>query len=594
MKQQNPGGIAVQRCECNGIQCQDRTPCITCTYVPGTWAASERADNNDAGVRTQSGLRQLASKGMSAQQVPTSIRKKCKPQATPCPSVPPCTTYRCNVGQRTGRRTCCSSTASGACGSRTLSSTCIAVNSSIGPITPGDPSQYIQTDVRRTVEMSLQPPQVDGIPELPAGLAVFAVAVVLTATAGFLNLKSKSTGIKTVLAALVLLLLSPGALAVDPITSTNIRTAAAAWVNDPATAMATYGSIGDWNVAAVSDMNALFYQMPSFNADISKWNTASVSNMHYMFKDSYAFNRPIASWNTAAVTNINSMFRSSAVFVSQFNQNIGAWNVASVRSIEWLFAGTKFNQNIASWNVASVRYMSGFLYQSAFNQNIGAWNVSSSATMLQAFGIASAFNQNIASWSVASVTIMSHTFQDSAFNQNLASWNVASVTTMDSMFKNASAFNQYIGSWNTVRVACMFRMFTNASAFNQVVSTWNVASVRNLTATFATPALSSCNKGAIYVAWGSTLQTEFPEFNVGTCAPTPRSAAAATRFHHACAHEHSIRSAGTASLTGRPGHMQRWVRACLRCSCSPTPAPTNYPTGIRRCPSHLPPFAVAL
>jgi surface protein len=63
------------------------------------------------------------------------------------------------------------------------------------------------------------------------------------------------------------------------ITNGNIGTAATAWATDPTTAAATYGNIADWNTAAVSSMYRLFYNKPTFNADISKWNVASVTNM---------------------------------------------------------------------------------------------------------------------------------------------------------------------------------------------------------------------------------------------------------------------------------------------------------------------------
>ena len=59
----------------------------------------------------------------------------------------------------------------------------------------------------------------------------------------------------------------------------NIGTAATAWVTNPTTAAATHGNIADWNTAAVSNMMELFYNKPTFNADIGKWNVASVSNM---------------------------------------------------------------------------------------------------------------------------------------------------------------------------------------------------------------------------------------------------------------------------------------------------------------------------
>jgi surface protein len=75
------------------------------------------------------------------------------------------------------------------------------------------------------------------------------------------------------------LLRTPCALAVTPLTDGNIRTAATAWIDNPAAATTTYGAISEWDVSAVSCIGALFYQKPAFNADISKWNTARVSNM---------------------------------------------------------------------------------------------------------------------------------------------------------------------------------------------------------------------------------------------------------------------------------------------------------------------------
>jgi len=44
-----------------------------------------------------------------------------------------------------------------------------------------------------------------------------------------------------------------------------------------------YGPIADWCVAAITDMNQLFYALKNFNADISSWDTSGVTDMADMF-----------------------------------------------------------------------------------------------------------------------------------------------------------------------------------------------------------------------------------------------------------------------------------------------------------------------
>jgi surface protein len=52
---------------------------------------------------------------------------------------------------------------------------------------------------------------------------------------------------------------------------------------NPASAIATYGPIADWDVSAITDMTNLFSGLKNFNADISNWDTSSVTNMFGMF-----------------------------------------------------------------------------------------------------------------------------------------------------------------------------------------------------------------------------------------------------------------------------------------------------------------------
>ena len=45
------------------------------------------------------------------------------------------------------------------------------------------------------------------------------------------------------------------------------------------TVVATYGPIEDWNIASVDNLNYVFYNMQTFNANISKWDTSAVTTM---------------------------------------------------------------------------------------------------------------------------------------------------------------------------------------------------------------------------------------------------------------------------------------------------------------------------
>ena len=66
-------------------------------------------------------------------------------------------------------------------------------------------------------------------------------------------------------------------------TKASLQTAVRAYNANPDAATATYGSIADWDVSAITDMDRLFYELVNFNADISSWDTSKVTNMYGMF-----------------------------------------------------------------------------------------------------------------------------------------------------------------------------------------------------------------------------------------------------------------------------------------------------------------------
>ena len=69
-------------------------------------------------------------------------------------------------------------------------------------------------------------------------------------------------------------------------TKTDVADALVEFCADEAAAEGTHGTIGSWDVSAVTDMEMLIKNAPcvaTFNANISGWDTSSVTTMFYMF-----------------------------------------------------------------------------------------------------------------------------------------------------------------------------------------------------------------------------------------------------------------------------------------------------------------------
>ena len=263
-------------------------------------------------------------------------------------------------------------------------------------------------------------------------------------------------------------------------------------VNDMNRLFSNQGSfnanISAWDVSGVTDMTRMFEGANSFAQDISSWNVVNVTSMDTMFYRADAFNAPIGSWNTDGVTNMFQMFHSAYLF----DQPIGSWNTERVTTMQCMFMyARKFNQDISSWNTANVVNMWDMFYGAdAFNQNIGSWNTEEVTDMRYMFYSADAFNQNIGSWNTEKVTDLSGMFQGAAaFNQDIGSWTTTSVKNMESMFEDATAFNQNISSWNVSAVTDFDRMFYTATAFNKGIittkTTWTGATGASATDMFS-------------------------------------------------------------------------------------------------------------
>ena len=89
---------------------------------------------------------------------------------------------------------------------------------------------------------------------------------------------------------------SPPACAYTFTSTASLKTAVQAFDANPTAATATYGTIADWCVSAITDMSYLFYELQNINADISSWDTSRVTDMSRMFRvRSHAYPDPIPS-----------------------------------------------------------------------------------------------------------------------------------------------------------------------------------------------------------------------------------------------------------------------------------------------------------
>ena len=72
-----------------------------------------------------------------------------------------------------------------------------------------------------------------------------------------------------------------------------------------------HGSIGDWDMSAVTNMESVFRGTSAFNQDLSKWDVSAVTHMGFMFNGASAFKRKLCG-----VAWVNSKAKKNAMFTN--------------------------------------------------------------------------------------------------------------------------------------------------------------------------------------------------------------------------------------------------------------------------------------
>ena len=88
----------------------------------------------------------------------------------------------------------------------------------------------------------------------------------------------------------------------------SIRAAVTAWIDNPTAAAETYGEIGTWCTADVTDMSFLFCEWRSWMMfSVDEWSSC-------VLPEGSAFNDDIGDWVVSAVTDMSNMFALAETF----------------------------------------------------------------------------------------------------------------------------------------------------------------------------------------------------------------------------------------------------------------------------------------
>ncbi len=106
-------------------------------------------------------------------------------------------------------------------------------------------------------------------------------------------------------------------------------------------------------LSQVTNLNSLFFENSTFNADLNTWDVSNVEDFGAMFYGATNFNGDISNWEINPGSNVSmyGMFTQA----TNFNCDISNWSVQRVYLMKRMFLdAANFNQNLSGWCVQTI------------------------------------------------------------------------------------------------------------------------------------------------------------------------------------------------------------------------------------------------
>jgi surface protein len=182
--------------------------------------------------------------------------------------------------------------------------------------------------------------------------------------------------------------------------------------------------INSWDVSSSISFVGMFYGAKSFNGNLTGWKVENAITMSTMFANAESFNptnvTSIGQWDVAKVTDFSYMFDGAR----SVDDTLNSWAVGSASNFHGMFRSAQaFNQNLSAWDISNAVDISEmFSGAELFNGDLSTWEVGKVITMSSLLNDATSYNSDISNWDVSKVQDMSLMFRNTSLDVDYCAW----------------------------------------------------------------------------------------------------------------------------------------------------------------------------